>query len=110
MAQVWGWNVELWQFVWVLAAITGLTAAGLAGNGCALLTGERPSLWMLSQYSVATPLRAVALIVYAPLALVKDGLAYLDHNPVFAVMIVATGLLWSFIQGVFILTTFFGFT
>ena len=102
--------METWQFVWILAALTGLTAGGLAGDGWAIVTGERPSLWMLSQYSVSMPLKVVALIVYAPLALVKSGVSYVDSNPVFAMMVMAAGLLWSFVQGVFILITFFGFT
>ena len=102
--------METWQFVWILAALTGLTAGGLAGNGWAIVTGERPSLWMLSQYSVSMPLKVVALIVYAPLALVKSGVSYVDSNPVFAALVTIAGLFWSFVQGVFILITCFGFT
>jgi hypothetical protein len=103
-------RMELWHFVWMLAAVTGMTAAGLIGNGWALVTGERPNIWMLSDYSVATPFRVIALMTYAPLAILKAGLDYLNQNPIMAVTIIATGLLWSFMQGVFILTTFFGFT
>ena len=102
--------MELYHFVWMLAAVTGLTAGGLAGNGWAMVTGQRPSLWMLSEYSVSLPLKVLALITYAPLALVKSGLSYVDTNPVFAVMVMIAGLFWSFLQGVFILTQFFGFT
>ncbi len=102
--------MQLWQFVWILAAVTGMTAAGLIGNCWAIVTGRRPDIWMLSSYGVTTPLRALALMAYAPLALVRTGLSYVDYNPVFAMMVLATGLLWSFLQGVFILTAFFGFT
>jgi hypothetical protein len=102
--------MQLYYFVWALAAVTGLTAAGLAGNGWAMATGRRPTIWMLSEYSVSMPLKVLALIAYAPLAVVKSGFSYIDHNPVFAVMVVLAGLFWSFMQGVFILTTFFGFT
>jgi hypothetical protein len=56
------------------------------------------------------PLKVAALIAYAPLALVKSGLSYIDSNPVFAVIVTIAGLLWSFVQGVFILVTVFGFT
>ena len=52
----------------------------------------------------------LALITYAPLAVVKSGLSYLDHNPVLRCHVMLAGLVWSFMQGVFILTTFFGFT
>ncbi len=102
--------MELWHFVWMMAAVTGLTAAGLVGSGWAMVTGERPNIWMLSDYSATTPLRALALVAYAPLGLTKAGLADLGQNPVFAGIIAAIGLLWSFMQGVFILVTFFGFT
>ena len=102
--------METWQFVWALAALTGLTAGGLAGNGWAMVTGRRPDIWMLSEYSVSMPLKVLALITYTPLAMVKSGLSYVDSNPVFAVMVMIAGLLWSFVQGVFILITFFGFT
>ena len=102
--------MELYHFVWMLAAVTGLTAAGLAGNGWAVVTGDRPSLWMLSEYSLSMPLKVLALITYAPLAMVRSGISYIDSNPVFAVMLTLVGLLWSFLQGVFILTAFFGFT
>jgi hypothetical protein len=102
--------MELWHFIWMLAALTGLTAAGLAGNGWAMVTGERPHLWMLAQYSATTPLRAMALMAYAPLGIIRSGLSDIGHNPVFALAVIAVGLLWSFVQGVFILTTFFGFT
>lgn len=102
--------MELYHVVWVLAAVTGLTSAGLAGNGWAVVTGQRPSIWMLTEYSVSMPLKVLALITYAPLAVVKSGLSYVDSNPVFAMMVMIAGLFWSFLQGVFILTTFFGYT
>jgi hypothetical protein len=102
--------METYYFVWVLAGITGLTASGLIGSGWAMLTGGKPSIWLLSRYSVAMPFIVFALVGYAPLAVTKAGLQDIDNNPVFGMMLLATGLLWSFLQGVFILTTFFGFT
>ena len=56
--------MELYHLAWVLAGLTGLATAGLVGNGWAIATGDRPSIWMLSEYSIATPLRIVALIAY----------------------------------------------
>ena len=102
--------MEFYHFAWVLAGITGMAAGGLAGNGWALVTGERPNLRMLSEYSAATPLRLLALLAYAPLATVEAGLSHIKHNPVFAMIMLAAGLFWSFMQGVFILTAFFGYT
>lgn len=102
--------METWHFVWLLAAVTGIVAAGIAGSGWVLVTGDRPRIWMLATYSVSMPIKLVALIIYAPLALIRAGLSYLDQNPLLGFAIAGAGLLWSFVQGAFILTTFFGFT
>ena len=102
--------METWPFIWMLAALTGVVASGLIGSGWALVTGSHPNIWLLSSYSVATPLRAAALMIYAPLAALKAGLSCINDNPVLAVIVLGVGLFWSFLQGVFILTTFFGFT
>ena len=54
--------------------------------------------------------RPFALVAYPPLGIVRAGMSYLNINPAFAVLLVGVGTVWSFLQGVFILTTFFGFT
>lgn len=102
--------METWHFVWALAALTGLAAAGLAGSGWAIVTGEVPKIWMLTSYNLAMPLRVLALMAYAPLAVVKAGLDHAGQNPMLALLIIALGLGWSFVHGVFIMVTFFGFT
>jgi hypothetical protein len=102
--------METWHFVWMLAAVTGLVVAGLTGSFWSLLTGERPSLAMLEDFSPMAPLKGMALVVYAPLAVTRAGLTSIDLNPVFALIVAGIGLVWSFLQGVFIMTTFFGFT
>ena len=102
--------MESFHVVWLLAAFTGLAAAGLVGNGWALIAGRPPHIRLLAENHFHSPLRALALVIYAPLALVNAGTATVNENPVFAIFLVGFGLLWSFMQGVFILTTFFGFT
>lgn len=102
--------MEAYHFVWMLAALTGLVAAGLTGSGWAMATGRLPHLWLLAEYSAATPLRAVAVMIYAPLGLARAGLATFGQNPLLAALLVAFGTVWSFLQGVFILTAIFGFT
>lgn len=102
--------MELFQFVWILAGITGITAAGLIGTGWTIVTGTRPSIWLLSRYSPAMPLVVFALVGYGPLAVTKAGLSDIDNNPAFGMLLLATGLVWSFLQGVFILTAVFGLT
>ena len=102
--------METWHFIWILAALTGLAAAGVAGSGWAMVTGERPRIWLLSEYSMAMPLQLAALIAYGPLATMKAGFQAIDHNPLLALAILSLGIIWSFMHGVFIMVTFFGFT
>jgi hypothetical protein len=102
--------METWHVVWALAAITGLVAAGLAGSLCAMITGERPGLSMLDDLSPATFAKGLALAIYAPLGLTRAGLGSFDFNPAFALLLLGIGTVWSFMQGVFIMVTFFGFT
>jgi len=98
------------MFVWAFAAVVGLTAAGVVGNGWTLATGEPPHPELLHELDARMPLKVLALVIYGPMAFVKGGLDFLDDNPLFALLVVAIGIGWSFLQGVFILTTFFGFT
>jgi hypothetical protein len=42
--------------------------------------------------------------------LVRTALWSAEFNPFIAMVLLAFGLGWSFLEGVFILTTFFGFT
>lgn len=102
--------MEVWHFVWLLAAATGLVSAGLVGSLCALVSGERPTLWMLADYRPTLPLSAAALVIYAPMGLVNLGSETLEENPAFAICLLSLGVFWGFMQGVFIMTTFFGFT
>ena len=101
--------MESWHLVWVLTAVVGLVAAGGAGSGFALVAGERPQLEMLHKVDELTPVRVLALVVYAPMALTRSGFEYLGQNPLFGGAVAALGLGWSFMQGVFILSTFFGY-
>ena len=102
--------MEAYHVVWLLAAVAGLAAAGLAGNGFAVIAGKPPHLWVLAEWHPTTPLRAFALMVYAPLGLMNAGTDGLEDNPVFGLLLLSLGLFWGFMQGVFILTTFFGYT
>ena len=102
--------MEAIHLLWALAAATGLVAGGLAGSGFALIAGSPPRLGMLHRLDHLTPIRVAALCLYGPLGLVRAGLSYLAQNPVVALAMLGLGLGWSFLLGVFILTTFFGFS
>jgi hypothetical protein len=96
-------------FLYALTVLVGLVPAGMAGSSWAMATGEAPRLGMLHRLDYLTPLRVIALCLYAPLAVIRLALWYLEYNPVFALLVLGIGVGWSFFQGVFILTTFFGF-
>jgi hypothetical protein len=87
----------------------GLVSAGITGSIWTLIAGRELRAQLPRKAGVDTTLEMLAIGVNAPLAMVRTGLWYLSHNPVLAFLIVAIGLGWSFLQGVFILTQFFGF-
>jgi hypothetical protein len=102
--------METWQFLWAFTAAAGLVSAGMAGSLWAMFAGEQPQVEILRRLDERTPLRVAALVAYAPMAVTRAGFEYLDKNPLLGFMAVALGLVWSFMQGVFILTTFFGYS
>jgi hypothetical protein len=104
------WVMETWMFVWVLAAVLGMAVAGITGSGWALITGERPHPELFYKLDGGTPFKVVALVVYGPMAFITGGYEFIEDSPVFGMALMAVGVVWSFLQGVFILTTFFGFT
>lgn len=97
-------------FIYALTALVGLVPGGILASGWEVATGERPGIALLYRLDWLTPLKIFTLCVYAPLAVVRAGLGYSGVNPVLAVLILGFGLGWSFLQGVFIMTTVFGFT
>ena len=98
------------MFVWAFAAAVGLVTAGLAGTAYAIVAGERPHPEILYRLNHLTPLKVAALVLYGPMAFSRGGFDYLDENPLFGVLLVGIGVVWSFFLGVVILVTFFGFT
>lgn len=102
-------TATLW-FIYALTAILGLVPGGIAGSTWAAFTGETPRIGILHRLDFLTPLKVIALCLYAPLGVVRMGLWYVDFNPLVSLVLLAVGLGWSFFEGVFILTTFYGFT
>ncbi|MBI2719193.1 MAG: hypothetical protein HY245_04135 [Rhizobiales bacterium] len=102
--------MQTYYFIYAMAAATGLVSAGLAGTSWAMVAGDPPRLGILHRLDFLTPLKVLALCLYAPMSVVRLGLWYLEYNPIFALAVLGLGLGWSFLQGVFILTTFFGYT
>ena len=98
------------HFVYLFAVAVGVVSAGFTGSLWALAAGEFPRPGHLARSDLATPLRGLAVAVSAPALLLRLGLWYFEHNPFVALLLLGLGLGWSFLQGVFILSTFFGFT
>jgi hypothetical protein len=96
---------------YLMAIATGVISSGLIGNGWALATGEPPRLGDIldPNPTFLTPFRVLAAIFSAPTTVLLDGFWWLIEQPLFGVPLLVAGLLWSFLQGVFILTQVFGF-
>ena len=99
----------LW-FTYALTVVVGLVPGGVLGSAWAVATGDAPRVELLHRLDYLTPLKVITLCIYAPLGVLRGAFWYAEYNPILAVLILAFGLGWSFLQGVFILTTFFGFT
>jgi hypothetical protein len=102
-------TATLW-FIYALTAVLGLVPGGIMGSAWAVATGETPRIGILHRLDYLTPVKIIAVCIYAPLGLVRAAFWSSEFNPVFAIILLAIGLGWSFLEGVFILTTFFGFT
>jgi hypothetical protein len=100
--------METQYFAYLFAIVVGLVSAGIMGSVWTLIVGKELRPVLPRQVGVDTTIRTLAICVNAPLAMVRTGLWYLNHNPVMALIIITIGLGWSFLQGVFILTQIFG--
>jgi hypothetical protein len=95
---------------YLLAIAVGFVSSGLIGSVWGLATGEQARLGLLLDPfpSLLTPFRVLAVIFSAPTNILLDGFGWMLRQPFFGVPIVAAAMVWSFFQGVFILTQFFG--
>jgi hypothetical protein len=85
----------------------GIVMAGITASLWALALGEEPRFGLLLEPSAIAPLRAIVIILSAPLLLLLAAWRYIGNASVAMVLVVAS-LGWSFLLGVFILTQFFG--
>jgi hypothetical protein len=96
----------------LLAIAVGIVSAGIAGSAWRLALDEELRIGaLLDPYpTLITPFRVLAVVFAAPMIVIMDAFWWLIEKPIFGVPLMAAGLFWSFIQGVFILTQVFGFT
>jgi hypothetical protein len=102
--------MDVVSVVYIYTVVVGITAAGLTGSAWAIMSGSRPGFQLLLEPSLLAPVRAMVVVISAPLLILFAGCRKLDAHPIFGGVLIAASLGWSFLQGVFILTQFFGVT
>jgi hypothetical protein len=102
-------DVQQWAYPFALAV--GFVSSGLVGNAWHMSTGDPPRLGDIldPDPDLLSPLRVLAAIFSAPTTVLLDGFAWLIAQPLIGIPIIAAACVWSFLQGVFILTQVFGF-
>jgi hypothetical protein len=104
--------MDVQHLAYLLALAVGIVSSGIVGNAWALVTGETPRLGDVldPDPTILTPFRVIAAVLSAPTTILLDGFWWLIAQPLIGLPIIAAGLVWSFLQGVFILTQVFGFS
>jgi hypothetical protein len=101
--------MDMAHLAYLFAVAVGTVTAGVTASLWTLATGEEPRFSLLLEPSAVAPLRALVVIVSAPLLLLLAAWRFVGSAGV-GMLVVAVSLGWSFLQGVFILTQFFGVT
>ena len=91
----------------LFAVAVGIVMAGITASLWTLALGKAPRFGLLLEPSTIAPLRALVVVASAPLLLMLAAWRYAGSASV-AMLLVVISLGWSFLQGVFILTQFFG--
>jgi hypothetical protein len=94
---------------YLFAIAVGIVMAGITASLWTLALGEEPRFGLLLEPSAMAPLRALVVVASAPLLLLFAAWRYVGSASM-AMLLVVISLGWSFLQGVFILTQFFGAT
>lgn len=105
-----GLRMTMTAFFFAIAV--GVVVAGIIGSIWEMAFDEEPRLSCLfdPNPTLLTPFRAMAVVLSAPATVMKLALWWLIEQPMIGVILLLAGSLWSFLQGVFILSQVFGFT
>lgn len=87
--------------------LTGLVSAGLIAAFWELAFDESPQFKLLLEPGFLTPLKVAVVVLAAPIIVISKACWWLIVRPGVGALWLALGLLWSFVQGVFILTQVF---
>lgn len=101
--------MDMVHLAYLYAAAVGIVTAGVTASLWTLAVGEELRFGLLLEPSAVAPLRALVVVVAAPLLLLLAAWRYVGSAGVGMLLAVAS-LGWSFLLGVFILTQFFGVT
>jgi hypothetical protein len=101
--------MDMVYLIYLFAVAVGIAAAGITGSAWALVTGESPRLGLLSEPGLMAPIQGLVVVTYAPILLLFAAWRHVG-SAIVGMLLVAASLGWSFLQGVFILTQFFGVT
>ncbi len=97
------------HLAYLFAVAVGIVTAGVTASLWTLTVGDEPRFGRLLEPSAVAPLQALVVMISAPLLLLLAAWRYAGSASV-GMLLVAASLGWSFLQGVFILTQFFGVT
>jgi hypothetical protein len=96
----------------LVAVIVGVVSSGIIGSAWELLTDEEARLGGIfnSDPGFLTPVRVFVSLASAPATILRDAMWWMIAQPFAGVPLLIAGLVWSFMQGVFILTQVFGYS
>jgi hypothetical protein len=94
--------------LYLYAMCVGIAVSGFVGSLYALMMGDRPEFRDLLESDFMTPIRVPAVVLHMPIIILCEGALWMILQPIIGIFILAAGLGWSFLQGVFILTQVFG--
>ena len=102
--------MDVHHIAYLCAIATGLVSSGAIGSLWAITSGEAPEFRSLPDDDILTPFRIPAIIFSGPTTLLMIAVRKILENPPLGLITLLTGIIWSFFQGVFILTQIFGVT
>jgi hypothetical protein len=95
----------------LFAIAVGFVSAGILAATWTLAFDEEPAFAALlnPEPTLLMPFRALAIVFSAPSILGERAIWWLIAQPLVGIPLFALAAAWSFVQGVVILTQFFGF-
>ena len=100
--------MDVHQVAYLFAIAIGIVSSGIIGSLWAALTDEAPHFGMLTFDDALSPVKVPILILSGPTTTIVSSFWWLIERPIAGIALLLGGIVWSFFQGVFILTQIFG--